>query len=70
MRLVLKRHRLFTGGMPGKPITASQLGERPRTLGIYAMPGRRAALTAVAALLGHATLTGRIEASHEAPEDA
>lgn len=35
--------------MPGKPITASQLGERLRALGIYAMPGRRAALTDLAA---------------------
>ena len=56
MRLVLKRYRLFPGGMPGKPITASQLGERLRTLGIYAMPGRRAALTDLAAKMPAAVL--------------
>jgi hypothetical protein len=40
---------LFPGGIPGKPITASQLGERLHALGIYAMPGRHAALTDLAA---------------------
>jgi hypothetical protein len=47
---------LFPGGMPGKPITASQLGERLRALGIYAMPGRRAALTDLAAKMPAAVL--------------
>ena len=42
--------------MPGKPITASQLGERLRALGIYAMPGRRAALTDLAAKMPEAAL--------------
>jgi len=42
---------LFPGGLPGKPITASQLGHRLRALGIYAMPGRRATLTDLAARL-------------------
>jgi len=44
--------------MPGKPITASQLGERLRALGIYAMPGRRAALTDLAAKMPAAVLCG------------
>lgn len=42
---------LFPGGLPGKPITASRLGERLRTLGISAQAGRRAALTDLAAQL-------------------
>ena len=37
--------------MPGRPITASRLGERLRALGIRAMPGRRAALIDLAAQL-------------------
>jgi len=36
---------LFPGGMPGQPITPSQLGERLRAIGIRALPGRRAAMT-------------------------
>jgi hypothetical protein len=47
---------LFPGGIPGKPITASQLGERLHALGIYAMPGRRAALTDLAAKMPAAVL--------------
>jgi hypothetical protein len=42
--------------MPGKPITASQLGGRLRAPGIYAMPGRRAALTDLAARMPAAVL--------------
>jgi len=37
---------LFPGHMPGQPITPSRLGERLRTIGIYAQTGRRAALLA------------------------
>jgi len=47
---------LFPGGMPGRPITASRLGQRLRILGIYAMAGRRAALTDLAAQLPAAVL--------------
>jgi hypothetical protein len=54
------------GGMPGKPITASQLGERLRALGIYAMPGRRAALTDLAAKMP-AAYSPTCCASHQAP---
>ena len=46
---------LFPGGLPGKPITGSQLGERLRALGIYAMPGRRAAPTDLAAKLARSS---------------
>ena len=51
------------GGMPGKPITASQLGERLRALGIYAMPGRRAALTDLAAKMPAAVLADLLHLS-------
>lgn len=47
---------LFPGGMPGQPITPSQLGERLRALGIRALPGRRAALIDLAAQLPAAVL--------------
>ena len=47
---------LFPGGLPGRPITASRLGQRLRHLGIYAMPGRRAALLDLAAHLPAAVL--------------
>ena len=50
-------------GLPGKPITASQLGERLRALGIYAMPGRRAALTDLAAHLPAAILSDLLHLS-------
>jgi hypothetical protein len=42
---------LFPGGLPGQPITPGRLGGRPRTLGIYAHTGRRAALLELAAQL-------------------
>jgi len=54
---------LFPGGMPGKPITASQLGESLRALGIYAMPGRRAALTDLAAKMPAAVLADLLHLS-------
>ena len=57
---------LFPGGMPGKPITASQLGERLRAMGIYAMPGRRAALTDLAAKMPASVLADCCT-SHRAP---
>ena len=47
---------LFPGGMPGQPITPSQLGERLRAIGIRALPGRRAAMTDLAAQLPPAVL--------------
>jgi hypothetical protein len=47
---------LFPGGLPGQPITASRLGGRLRTLGIYATTGRRAALLDLAAQLPAAVL--------------
>jgi hypothetical protein len=47
---------LFPGGLPGKPITASRLGERLRALGIRAQAGRRAALIDLAAQLPAAVL--------------
>ncbi|MGH3971568.1 MAG: hypothetical protein ACRDTV_26610, partial [Mycobacterium sp.] len=47
---------LFPGGLPGRPITASRLGQRLRHLSIYAMAGRRAALLDLAAQLPAAVL--------------
>jgi hypothetical protein len=47
---------LFPGHMPGRPITPSRLGERLRTIGIYAQPGRRAALLDLAAQMPAAVL--------------
>ena len=47
---------LFPGMQPGRPITASRLGQRLRTLGIRAQPGRRAALTHLAAQLPAAVI--------------
>lgn len=55
---------LFPGGMPGRPITGSQLGERLRALGIYAMPGRRAALTDLTAKLPAAVIADLLHLSH------
>lgn len=47
---------LFPGHLPGRPLTAARLGERLRTLGMHAQPGRRAALTSLAAQLPAAVL--------------
>ena len=47
---------LFPGLLPGRPLTAARLGERLRTLNIRAQPGRRAALTSLAAQLPAAVL--------------
>ncbi len=47
---------LFPGGMPGQPITPARLGERLRAIGIRALPGRRAAMTDLAARLPAAVL--------------
>jgi hypothetical protein len=58
---------LFPGGLPGRPITAARLGERLRNLGIYAMTGRRAALTDLAAQLPAAVLADLL---HIAPGTA
>ena len=40
---------LFPGMHPGRPLTASRLGERLRKLGLRAQPARRATLTDLAA---------------------
>ena len=47
---------LFPGLQPGRPLTAARLGDRLRKLGIRAQPGRRAALTHLAAQLPAAVL--------------
>jgi hypothetical protein len=47
---------LFPGLLPGRPITAARLGERLRTIGIYAQTARRAALLNLAAQLPAAVL--------------
>jgi hypothetical protein len=47
---------LFPGGLPGRPITASRLGQRLNRLGIHAMKGRRATLTDLAARMPAAVL--------------
>ena len=54
---------LFPGGMPGRPITPSRLGERLRAIGIRAMPGRRAALIDLAAQLPAAVLADTLNLS-------
>ena len=43
-------------GHPGRPLTASQLGQRPRALGIDARADRRTALTHLGAHLPAAVL--------------
>jgi len=53
--------------MPGRPITASRLGQRLRILGIYAMAGRRATLTGLAAQMPAAVLADLL---HLAPTTA
>jgi integrase len=58
---------LFPGGVPGRPITPSRLGQRLRNLGIYAMAGRRAALTDLAARMPAAVLADLL---HLAPGTA
>lgn len=58
---------LFPGGLPGRPITASRLGQRLNRLGIYAMTGRRAALTDLAARMPAAVLADLL---HLAPTTA
>jgi hypothetical protein len=52
---------LFPGGLPGRPITAARLGQRLRILGIYAMAGRRAALTDLAARMPAAVLADLLQ---------
>src|SRR5258707_14483901 len=58
---------LFPGGLPGRPITPGRLGQRLRALGIYAMAGRRAALTDLAARMPAAVLADLL---HLAPGTA
>jgi len=58
---------LFPGGLPGRPITPGQLGQRLRALGIYAIAGRRAALTDLAARMPAAVLADLL---HLAPGTA
>jgi integrase len=57
---------LFPGSLPGQPITASRLGQRLNILGIYAMAGRRAALTDLAAQLPAAVLADLLHLSPSA----
>jgi hypothetical protein len=47
---------LFPGGLPGQPITPARLAGRLRAIGVYAITGRRAALTDLAAQLPAAVL--------------
>jgi hypothetical protein len=47
---------LFPGMQPGRPLTAARLGERLRVLGIRAQPGRRSAMTHLAAQVPAAVL--------------
>jgi hypothetical protein len=54
---------LFPGGLPGRPITASRLAERLRTLGIPTQAGRRAALVHLAAQLPAAVLADLLNLS-------
>jgi hypothetical protein len=52
---------LFPGLLPGRPLTASRLGERLRLLGIYAQAGRRATLTQLAATLPAAVIADLLQ---------
>jgi hypothetical protein len=54
---------LFPGGLPGNPISASQLGVRLRKLGIGALPGRRSTMTHLAAHLPAAVLADLLNLS-------
>jgi integrase len=54
---------LFPGGLPGRPITASRLSQRLNILGIYAMAGRRATLTDLAAQMPAAVLADLLRLS-------
>jgi hypothetical protein len=47
---------LFPGMLPGRPLTASRLGERLRQLGIHAQPAHRATLMSLAGQLPAAVL--------------
>lgn len=47
---------LFPGMQPGRPLTASRLGERLRALGIRAQPGRRSAMNNLATQVPAAVL--------------
>ena len=58
---------LFPGGLPGQPITPGRLGSRLRAVGVYAMAGRRAALTDLAARMPAAILADLL---HLAPTTA
>jgi hypothetical protein len=58
---------LFPAMLPGQPITPLRLGMRLHALGIYTMPGRRAALTDLAAQLPPAVLADLL---HLAPTTA
>ena len=58
---------LFPGLLPGRPLTPAQLGVRLRRLGIYAIAGRRATLSQLAAELPAAVLADLL---HLAPTTA
>jgi len=60
-------HWLFPGLLPGRPITASRLGDRLRRLGIDARAGRRSSLIHLAAHLPAAVLADLL---HIAPTTA
>jgi hypothetical protein len=47
---------LLPGMQPGRPLTGARLGERLRALGIHAQPGRRSAMTNLAAQVPAAVL--------------
>jgi hypothetical protein len=52
---------LFPGMQPGRPLTAAQLGNRLRRLGIYAIAARRATMTQLAATLPAAVLSDLLQ---------
>jgi len=54
---------LFPGHLPGRPISPARLGERLRTLGIRALPGRRATLLQLAAEVPAAVLADLLHLS-------
>lgn len=54
---------LFPGHLPGRPLTPSRLGERLRTVGLRALPGRRATMLQLAAEVPAAVLADLLHLS-------
>ncbi len=60
---------LSPGHLPGRPITASRLGERLRRLGVRALPGRRATMLQLAAQVPAAVLAELLDLNPQPQPD-